>query len=95
MPISAIAEMPLRDFFGYWTHSLRYMMPSQRQEVYLAQVSYLVAATMGSYKGSVEDFILFKQAENKKSSAKKAKKPKRAASGADPFKNFSAANKKR
>ena len=50
--------MPLRDFFGYWEFSLVDMMPHQKQEYYLAQIAYLVATTMGRFKGDVTDFLL-------------------------------------
>lgn len=75
--------MPLRHFFGYWEHSLHHLMPMQKQEYYLAQISYLVAATMGSFKGDMTDFLLGEHEMKKQ--AKQAK--------ADPkenplFKNF-------
>ena len=81
--MSAIEQMPLRHFFGYWEHSLRHLMPKQKQEYYLAQISYLVAATMGSFKGDMTDFLLGEHEMKKQ--AKQAK--------ADPkenplFKNF-------
>ena len=58
-------------------------MPMQKQEYYLAQISYLVAATMGGYKGDMTDFLLGEHEMKKQ--AKQAK--------ADPkenplFKNF-------
>ena len=75
--------MPLRHFFGYWEHSLRHLMPAQRQEYYLAQIAYLTAVTMGGYKGDMADFLLGEHEMKKQ--AKQAK--------ADPkenplFKNF-------
>ena len=75
--------MPLRHFFGYWEHSLRHLMPAQRQEYYLAQIAYLTAVTMGGYKGDIADFLLGEHEMKKQ--AKQAK--------ADPkenplFKNF-------
>ena len=75
--------MPLRHFFGYWEHSLRHLMPAQRQEYYLAQIAYLTAVTMGGYKGDMADFLLSEHEMKKQ--AKQAK--------ADPkenplFKNF-------
>ena len=75
--------MPLRHFFGYWEHSLRHLMPAQRQEYYLAQIAYLTAVTMGGCKGDMADFLLGEHEMKKQ--AKQAK--------ADPkenplFKNF-------
>lgn len=75
--------MPMRHFFGYWEHSLRHLMPAQRQEYYLAQIAYLTAVTMGGYKGDMADFLLGEHEMKKQ--AKQAK--------ADPkenplFKNF-------
>ncbi len=81
--MSAIEQMPMRHFFGYWEHSLRHLMPAQRQEYYLAQIAYLTAVTMGGYKGDMADFLLGEHEMKKQ--AKQAK--------ADPkenplFKNF-------
>ena len=81
--MSAIEQMPMRHFFGYWEHSLRHLMPAQRKEYYLAQIAYLTAVTMGGYKGDMADFLLGEHEMKKQ--AKQAK--------ADPkenplFKNF-------
>ena len=70
--MSAIEQMPLRHFFGYWEHSLRHLMPMQKQEYYLAQISYLVAATMGSFKGDMTDFLLGEHEMKKQAKQAKA-----------------------
>lgn len=77
----------MRHFFGYWEHSLRHLMPMQKQEYYLAQMAYLVAATMGGFKGGIGDFLLGDRREQEKS----AKAPQ---VHKDLFKNFNPVKKK-
>lgn len=56
--MSQILAMPERDLRVYADYAARFGLPSQRAELYAAQTAYLIAATMGGYKGSLNDFLL-------------------------------------
>lgn len=47
----------------YAAYAAEHMLPARRAEIYAAQTAYIVAQTMGGYKGAFEDFLLRKADE--------------------------------
>lgn len=47
----------------YAAYAAEHMLPTRRAEIYAAQTAYIVAQTMGGYKGAFEDFLLHKADE--------------------------------
>lgn len=64
LPLSQILMMPERDLRVYAHYAAQFGLPNQRIEIYLAQTAYFIAATMGGYKGSLNDFLLKTSFEN-------------------------------
>ena len=48
----------------YAAYAAEHMLPTRRAEIYAAQTAYIVAQTMGGYKGKFEDFMLGKAEED-------------------------------
>ena len=41
----------------YAAYAAEHMLPARRAEIYAAQTAYIVAQTMGGYKGAFKDFL--------------------------------------
>lgn len=50
--------MTEREFRGWLRFSGKHLLPSRRQELYLAQVAYVIAQTAGTTDMTLKDFIL-------------------------------------
>lgn len=60
VPFESLAgQMTEREFLGWQHYARTKMLPTRRMELYLAQIAYWVARTMGGVKDrTVSDYIL-------------------------------------
>ena len=61
-PLGEIKQMPQREFVRWMAYSARKGLPSRRVELYLAQIAWLIAQTMGGAKESTLADFLFDEA---------------------------------
>lgn len=64
MTVSSLArEMSEAEFYGWQCHAAAHPLPTRRIEIYLAQISMLIAKCMGGAKDAkLADFLLFDRA---------------------------------
>ena len=62
MPLGQIGKMPEREFVRWMGYAARKGLPSRRVELYLAQIAWLIAQTMGGAKESTLADFLFDEA---------------------------------
>lgn len=58
LPLSEIFRLPESHLRIYAAYAAQFGLPTQRLELYAAQQSYMIARTMGGYKGKLSHFLL-------------------------------------